>query len=59
MFKEAVELSGGDLGGQLVEGDGWKIGEDKQIDAEHIYRKLHNMDEKGCGVAIFVGYVTE
>lgn len=47
MFNDPVTLSGGDHGGDVVEGEGWAQGEVKQF-GQHLYRRDN-------GQAVFVG----
>jgi hypothetical protein len=44
---DPVTLSGGNAGGEIVEGDGWPMGETREF-AQHLYRR----DGK---IAVFVG----
>lgn len=44
---DPVTLSGGDLGGLTIEGEGWATGETREIDG-HLYRR-------DGSAAVFVG----
>ena len=54
-FKDPVFLSGGDKGGEVVEGDGWKVDEERIFD-KLIYRRIEDDSRpETTDTAVFCG----
>lgn len=57
MIKDPVFLSGGNLGGTVVEGEGWEVGTEKEFDGL-IYRRISDDSRDDTeDSAVFVGTV--
>lgn len=54
-IKDPVQLSGGDLGGQIVDGSKWKINSEKEFQG-YVYRRLEDDGEAlTSDKAVYVG----